>query len=188
MHLQEHESAEREEHSEPLLAASWQSENKERVDAIRRGEVHPNGVSQDKYSEVQHMLEEEQRCAPPGTVAILVGLFSWLLVTGVLKDVVACGGAAYWLLVLSAIPLVAAIMSVVRNKLIRKGALKREVRCVCGLLRLACNERSTPLRLVSSTRDVFVCTAVSACLARKRSQPLENVTAMFLRASRTFRR
>lgn len=113
-----------------MLGASWQSENKDLVDAIMRDEMQPNGVPADKYSAVREILREEQRVVPWDIVATLVGLFGWLLVTGVVKDVVACGGTLYWLLVLSVMPLVAFIMCIVRNRLLRKGALKREVRCV----------------------------------------------------------
>ena len=61
-------------------------------------------------------------------LAILVSLFSWILVTDIIKGSVKCGGTTYWLLVLSIIPIVLALMAWFRQVLVTKADVKSRVR------------------------------------------------------------
>jgi hypothetical protein len=45
-----------------------------------------------------------------------------------LKDLVYCGGIAFWALMLSIVPLVAILMAVIRRQLIHKDVVKAAVR------------------------------------------------------------
>ena len=117
---------------EPLLSASWQSANKDLVDEILNGGVQENGLPASKYAEIREVLREEQRAIPLGKFGVLCSLFAWLLLTDTLKDFVRCGSALYWMLVLSVVPIVAVLMTIVRAWLLRKGNLKREVRSAVG--------------------------------------------------------
>lgn len=111
---------------EPLVSAEWGSKNKTLVDALLM-DAEP-AAANPRAPEAKAMLEKDRRSVPPGNVATLTALFAWLLVTGMLKDVVACGSLAYWALTLSMVPLVAAVMAVVRRRLIGKQRLKVDVR------------------------------------------------------------
>ena len=117
------------------MAADWGSKNKALVDAIFT-ESEP-AAHMPRAPEAKAMLEKERRSVPPGNVATLTALFAWLLVTGAVKDVVRCGSAAFWALTLSIAPLVAAVMAVVRRRLIGKQRLKADVRALCPALRAA---------------------------------------------------
>ena len=110
---------------EPLFASAWTDTNKEILHSIATLE---GSSPRSKYSEAQHMLKQESITIPLRTFSILFALFAWVLISDSVKNVVVCGGVLYWLLVLSVVPLVALVMTFVRQRLIHKRNIKREVR------------------------------------------------------------
>ena len=109
--------------TEPLLGSPWHSNNKQIVSAIME-----DPRDDDKHAEARHILRRENSLVPLRTLSVLVLLFIWVLASDSLKNIVRCGGATYWALVLSVVPLVAGMLVVTRQQLMRKRNVKREVR------------------------------------------------------------
>jgi hypothetical protein len=115
-----------------LLAYDQTSAKKSLVEAIFSDASAPLGHPMAQPSAVaaaRHMLEAERRRVPLPKLFVLLGMFAWLLVSQTLAThKVACGGTAYWLLLLSVAPVVMGLMALVRPYLIEKVKLKKEVR------------------------------------------------------------
>jgi hypothetical protein len=80
------------------------------------------------FAAARSMLEAERRRVPLLKLLVLLALFAWLLASQTLATHnVACGSAAYWLLVLSVAPAVVGLMACVRPYLIEKVQVKKEV-------------------------------------------------------------
>ena len=108
----------------PLLDTS----NKEAVDRILNDDGSLTSQSP-LYTEVKQILLAESTTVPLPIVAAMLALFVWLVFTDTMKDLVACGGVLFWLLVLSIVPVVGVLMAVVRRQLIHKDVVKQAVRC-----------------------------------------------------------
>lgn len=77
--------------------------------------------------EARAILLHERKSFPLPTLVTILSLFVWLIFTDVMKDFAPCGGALYWSLVLSIVPVVAVILCIVRRVLIHNIVVKQQV-------------------------------------------------------------
>jgi hypothetical protein len=108
------------------------SRNKEVIDRIMRQSTDTLAMPQAMDEDARRLLQRDAQRAPWSVLSVLLGLFVWLVISDTLKDAVKCGGAMYWIFVLSLIPVVMVIMLTVRRFLIHKAWVKEQVRRLHG--------------------------------------------------------
>jgi hypothetical protein len=114
---------------EALLGLEHMWRNKEVIDSIfaQDDDAPPESLNP-RHAEIKAMLLYDSLWLPWRKVGVLVAIFAWLVVTGVMRDTVHCGGVLYWLLAPSVVPFAMVVMFLVRRWLIGKQELCNEVR------------------------------------------------------------
>lgn len=110
---------------EPLLADSGHHTNEGLIERMVCASA--NNPMEPVYRDATQILVAESRQVPVWKICTLISLFAWLLTTDSWKNGIACGGALYWLLVLSIVPVVVVFTLVCRRYLLWKAAVKDAV-------------------------------------------------------------
>lgn len=137
-------------------------------------------------AQARRLLALESVRFPWRTFLALTGLFAWLMASDLMKDVATCGSPAFWLLVLSVVPLVLAVMALTRRQLLFKGCVKEQVRATPPPPLASSAEPSRPFRHGSNS-CLCMCAPRHACMCTPKTplhRPLDVAAACASRPQR----